>query len=153
MAEESSLGENGQFAWAFIVRRTFAVLAGAVFLYAGIAKVSDPLGFASDIANYQILPWSLGVRFAFYLPWLEILCGVALIVHRLYGGALAIATALLLLFLAATLWARAHGIDISCGCFGTAGSNLTLTWHLVIDIALLVILVLLWFKRSADSKS
>lgn len=152
MAEESSLGEGNRFAWAFMVRRTLAVLVGAVFLYAGIAKVADPLTFASDIANYQMVPWSLGVRFAFYLPWLEIFCGLALIFHRFFGGALAITIALLLLFLAATIWARAHGIDVSCGCFGTASSNLTLTWHLVIDACLLAALVGLWLTRLADSQ-
>ncbi|HEY2800653.1 MAG TPA: MauE/DoxX family redox-associated membrane protein [Chthoniobacterales bacterium] len=127
--------------WGFAVRLLFAILVGAVFLYAGITKVSAPMKFASDISNYQILPWSLGVRFAFYLPWLEIAVGLALIFQRLFLGALALAIALMLVFLGATIWARLQGINIACGCFGTASSNLTLTWHLVIDIGLFVALL------------
>jgi hypothetical protein len=146
MAEEPSLGRR--FEWALLVRRSAAVLVGAVFLYAGLNKVEDPLRFANDIGNYQMIPWTLGMRLAFYLPWLEILCGLALIGNRLVGGALTIATGLLLAFTGATIWARAKGIDIACGCFGTASSNLTLTWHLVINGCLLAILLGLWISRK-----
>ncbi|MGH7939259.1 MAG: MauE/DoxX family redox-associated membrane protein [Chthoniobacterales bacterium] len=130
-----------RWGWGFVVRLVLAILVGAVFLYAGIAKVSAPVQFASDISNYQILPWSLGVRLAFYLPWLEIAVGLALIFQRLFAGAIAVAIALMLVFLGATIWARLQGINISCGCFGTASSNLTLTWHLVIDLGLLAVLI------------
>jgi putative oxidoreductase len=134
--------------WRLLVRRTLAVLAGAVFVYAGILKARDPVQFASAINNYQMIPWAVGVRFAFYLPWLEILCGLALIVHRLVAGALAITIGLMLVFVGATLWARAHGIDVACGCFGSASSNLTLTWHLVLDGCILAALIFLWFAHE-----
>jgi putative oxidoreductase len=136
------------FAWRFLVRRSLAVLVGAVFIYAGFLKVRDPLHFASDINNYQLIPWSVGVRFAFYLPWLELLCGFALVFHRCFSGAVAITLALMFAFIGAAAWARIHGIDVSCGCFGSAGSNLTLTWHLVLDGGLLLALIYLWFTRE-----
>ena len=131
-----------------ILRRSLAVLVGAVFIYAGILKVRDPLGFASDISNYQVIPWSVGIRFAFYLPWLELLCGCALVFHRLFAGAVAITISLMFVFLGATAAARMRGIDVSCGCFGSAGTNLTLTWHLLIDGGLLLALIYLWFARD-----
>ena len=136
------------FGWRFYATRSLAVLLGAVFIYAGFLKVRDPLRFANDINNYQMIPWSVGVRFAFYLPWLEVICGLALVFHRFFSGAVAIAIALMFAFLGATAWARIHGIDVSCGCFGSAGTNLTLTWHLVIDGALLLALIFLWFTRE-----
>ncbi|HEY1770525.1 MAG TPA: MauE/DoxX family redox-associated membrane protein [Chthoniobacterales bacterium] len=150
MAEDSSVKTRRRTEWAFLVRRTLAVLVGAVFLYAGIAKVTDPMLFAGDIGNYQIIPWTLGVRIAFYLPWLEIFCGLALIFHRLFFGAVFITSALMILFLGITIWARAHGIDVACGCFGSAGSNLSLNWHLALDVALLAALVALWFGREGN---
>ena len=131
-----------------VARRMVAIIVGAVFIYAGILKVRDPLRFASDINNYQMIPWSVGVRFAFYLPWLELLCGLALVFHRFFSGAVAITIALLLAFIGATAWARIHGIDVSCGCFGSAGTNLTLTWHLVILGGLFLALVYLWCTRE-----
>src|SRR5437762_1662650 len=131
-----------------LISRIIAVFAGAVFLYAGLVKVADPLHFASDINNYQIIPWSIGVRLAFYLPWLEILCGLALIFHRLFSGAVVVTLGLMLVFIGATISARARGIDVACGCFGNANSNLSLTWHLVLDGCILVALIILWLSRA-----
>ncbi|MGB8340050.1 MAG: MauE/DoxX family redox-associated membrane protein [Chthoniobacterales bacterium] len=139
---------SGTPGWLVIVRRTFAVLAGAVFVYAGVLKLLDPLRFASDISNYQILPWSVAVRLAFYLPWLEVLCGLALIFQRLFTGALFLTSGLMLIFIGATVSAKARGIDVACGCFGSASGNLSFSWHLVLDVCLLGVLVLLWFWPS-----
>src|SRR4029453_1095429 len=135
------------FNWRLVVGRALAVLAGAVFVYAGVLKVRDPLQFASDLNNYRIIPWPVGVRLAFYLPWLEILCGLALIFHRVFAGALTITGTLMLTFIGATIWAKIQGIDVACGCFGTASSNLTLTWHLVLNSSVLAVLIFLWFTR------
>ena len=131
-----------------ILERILAIIVGAVFIYAGFLKARDPVHFASDISNYQMVPWSVGVRFAFYLPWLELVCGFALVLHRFFSGALAITIALLLAFLGATAWARIHGIDVSCGCFGSAGTNLTLAWHLAILAGLLLATIYLWCTRE-----
>ena len=144
----SAANEFQRFDWRRLLKRSLAMLVGAVFIYAGILKVRDPLGFASDISNYQVIPWSVGIRFAFYLPWLELLCGCALVFHRLFAGAVAITISLMFVFLGATARARMHGIDVSCGCFGSAGSNLTLVWHLLLDAALLLALIYLWFTRE-----
>lgn len=133
-----------------LVRRGLAILVGAVFVYAGVMKIRDPLQFASDINNYQMIPWPAGVRLAFYLPWLELLCGGALIFNRCRAGAVAITTVLMVVFIGATAWAKMHNIDVSCGCFGDAGTNLSLTWHLVLDGGLLLALLYLWF-RSTDA--
>jgi len=121
-----------------------ALLIGGAFVYAGALKAWDPVKFAEDISNFRILPWSISVRLAFYLPWLEILCGVALILGWLRSGALAIFTGLMVVFIAATISAKARGIDLDCGCFGAATSGLTFTWHLVIDFAILAGLIALW---------
>src|SRR5438876_2033 len=57
-------------------------------------SLANPVGFARDIDNYKILPWPAAVALALYLPWLEILCGLALIVRRLYRGAILLLTGL-----------------------------------------------------------
>ena len=151
MAEAQPMSRDGvggkSFNWRLVVGRALAVLAGAVFVYAGVLKVLDPLQFANDLSNYRIIPWPVGVRLAFYLPWLEILCGLALIFHRVFAGALTITGTLMLTFIGATIWARIQGIDVACGCFGTASSNLTLTWHLVLNSSILAVLIFLWFTR------
>src|SRR5438132_4167519 len=112
--------------------RAVDLIVAAVFIYAGAIKALDPIRFASDIDNYKILPWTIGVRLAFYLPWLEIFCGLALIARRLYLGGLSILTALTSIFVFATVAAKIRGLDITCGCFGHASKN----WHFYDHIAL-----------------
>ena len=131
-----------------------ALIVGGVFIYAGALKVWDPVKFAKDIQNFQILPWPVGVRLAFYLPWLEILCGGALIIGWLRSGALGILAALTVIFIGATIAARARGIDLDCGCFGSAAKDLPFAWHLVIDFALLAgVLALLFWPRGRGAGS
>ena len=126
------------------------IIVGAVFIYAGALKIVDPVKFATDIANFHVLPWWLGVRVAFYLPWLEVICGLALIVGWLRSGAVGILTALTVIFIAATVAAKVRGINLDCGCFGSATKNLTFAWHMVIDFALLAALLALgfWPRRT-----
>jgi uncharacterized membrane protein YphA (DoxX/SURF4 family) len=120
-----------------------ALLVAAVFLYAGVLKAWEPIKFAEDIQKYHILSWPLGVRLAFYLPWLEIICALALLIRGLRRGAAAILTLLTLVFIAVTIAAKVRGINLDCGCFGSAAKNLPFAWHLVIDFALLGALLLL----------
>ena len=118
-------------------------------LYAGVVKIIEPVEFARDIDNYKMLPWRLGVLLALYLPWLEVFCGLALIARVLYRGSLFIVTALMTLFVVASIVAKARGLDVSCGCFGHASKYLNFSWHLALDIALLVGLVVLWRQSAA----
>src|SRR5438045_8812906 len=74
------------------VRRIAEFIVGGIFIYAGVIKALDPIRFASDIDNYKILPWTISVQLAFYLPWLEIFCGLALVARRLYLGGLCLLT-------------------------------------------------------------
>jgi len=117
----------------------WAILAGViglVFIYAGALKAWDPVTFTRDIQNFHLVPWWLGVRLAFYLPWLEILCGAALVTNFLRWGATGILTVLTAIFIGATVAAKVRGIDLECGCFGSGLKNLTFTWHLAIDLVL-----------------
>src|SRR5207248_3174218 len=94
--------------------RILNFVIAAIFAYAGILKVLDPLGFARDIDNYKLLPWSVALALAFFLPWLEIFSALALVMRRLYHGALLILTGLTMVFIAASVIAKARGLDISC---------------------------------------
>ena len=121
----------------FSLWRIVDSIIAAVFIYAGALKALDPVQFAHDIDNYKVLPWAIGVGLAFYLPWLEIFCGVALIFRLFYRGAVSILTALVAIFLIATVAAKARGLDITCGCFGHASQNWSFPAHLALDLAIL----------------
>ena len=123
--------------------RILDLIVGGVFIYAGVLKVLDPVQFANDIDNYKTLPWFVSVRLALYLPWLEILCGLAVIFRFFYRGGLSILTALLAVFVVATVAAKMRGLDITCGCFGHASKNWSFPQHMVIDLSIFVALVAL----------
>ena len=99
----------------FSLWRIVDLIVGGIFIYAGVLKVIDPIQFGLDIDNYKTLPWFVSVRLAFYLPWLEIFCGLALIFRFLYRGGLSLLTVLIAVFIGATIAAKMRGLDISCG--------------------------------------
>ena len=135
-----------------ILWRIVGLIIGGIFIYAGVIKAMDPVGFANDIDNYKILPWPLTVRLAFYLPWLEILCGLAVILGLLYRGGLLILTMLISIFIIASVIAKARGLDITCGCFGHASKYVSFFGHLALNFVLLALLVALWFTNRAQRK-
>src|SRR5437764_9356459 len=127
-----------------ILWRILDFIVAAVFIYAGLAKIFDldhltanlghlrfgnvfgdlrqlsftnPVEFASGIDNYKVLPWPVSVALAFYLPWLEIFCGLALVVRFFYRSALLILGVMTLPCPLVTIAAKVRGLDITCGCF------------------------------------
>jgi putative oxidoreductase len=135
------------------VLRLLDLIIAAIFIYAGVLKALDPVQLAHDIDHYKILPWTIGVGLAFYLPWLEILCSLALIFRLFYRGALSILTALVVVFLVATIAAKARGLDITCGCFGHASQNWSFPTHLALDLGILVALAVLYYCSVARARS
>ena len=133
---------------SFVWRILDSIIA-AIFIYAGVLKALDPVQLAHDIDHYKILPWAVGAGLAFYLPWLEIFSGLALVFRLFYRGALAILTALVVVFLVATIAAKVRGLDITCGCFGHASQNWSFPTHLALDLAILVALAALCYCSVA----
>jgi uncharacterized membrane protein YphA (DoxX/SURF4 family) len=98
---------------------------GGLFAFAGFSKLADPAAFAAAILAYRLVPWEIAVPLAYYLPWLEILCGLALASgwRRVARGAIPVAAGMLLVFAAALGSAIWRGLDIECGCFGGGGNG------------------------------
>ncbi len=90
---------------------------GAVFLYSGTIKVIDPSAFTGIVTNYQLLSPSLVVATAIVLPWIELLCGMALIFGRFEIGAALLTTLMMVVFIGIGFYNVYRGLDIACGCF------------------------------------
>src|SRR6185436_1839103 len=111
---QGGLGRLAQGTEMKIAWRIVGLLVGALFVFAGLTKmvdfhpvrVLDPMEFARDIDNYKILPWTVSVWLALYLPWVEIICGLALIFRRLYSGAIALVLLLMVVFIGASIAAK-----------------------------------------------
>lgn len=99
-----------------------------VFIYAGGTKIKAFDDFAEQIAGFQIIDGRLAILVAFYLPWLEIIGGIALLLSRFFRGAVAILGGLLLVFIFALASADFREIDVTCGCFGADSEAGTHLW-------------------------
>lgn len=127
------------------------LLLGGAFLYAGSLKALDPTGFATDVGHYRLLPHPLALMTALYLPWLEIICGLAVLARWRERGALLILIGLCGIFCVALASAWLRGLDITCGCFGqdaTASSTVPLAFFRSLGLGLLGGL-LLWRTTPA----
>ena len=73
----------------------FRFVLGYVFIYASIGKIINPFDFSIAIQNYRILPDSLTNFMAIILPWMELYCGLFLILgifSRVSAGTLSLLT-------------------------------------------------------------
>ena len=112
------------------------IAVGGVFIWAGLLKVIDPLRFAQDIANYRIFSRDLSFLIALVLPWLEIICGILVIIGIYRVSSSFLLSGLLSLFLVLITVTLIRGIDVDCGCFGSIGRRVDFRL-LVTDIVLL----------------
>ena len=84
--------------WIIVALR---LTVAAFFMYAAIDKIAHPDRFADVVWDYQILPeWSINF-FAAILPWVEMTVGFTLIAGIWVPSAAGLATAMMLMFMAA----------------------------------------------------
>jgi uncharacterized membrane protein YphA (DoxX/SURF4 family) len=93
------------------------ILLGALFAAAALPKIGDPPSFAHMIYNYRIVPGVLVNAMALVMPWLELLCGVALILGIWRRAAVAYVGAMLLVFIVAISVNLVRDNAVNCGCF------------------------------------
>ena len=120
-----------------LVERLLAGLLGTCFLYAALNKIADPQAFVGAIERYQLVNHPLALVLVLFHPWLELTCGLALLLRRCERGALGILLVLCLVFSVAIGLAWIRGLKIDCGCFGTGEAS-----PLALPLALLRALVL-----------
>jgi len=127
------------------------IALGGIFIYAAVLKIADPVAFAGSVAAYHILPYFASYLTAAVLPFLELTCGVLLVLgYRVKGGALIIAL-LNLVFMVALASAIVRGLDIDCGCFKQGGSK-TSPWLALARDAVFLAMTLFVLKVELKGK-
>jgi uncharacterized membrane protein YphA (DoxX/SURF4 family) len=125
------------------------LVVGGIFIYASFYKIIDPGSFAKSIWYYHLVPGSLINLMALILPWVELLCGLSLVLGVFYRGAVAWVNVLTVIFIIALATTIVRGIDIDCGCFKAAKTATHSAWNsLLFDVGLLLFTLQLWFSRS-----
>ncbi|RMF62025.1 MAG: DoxX family membrane protein [Calditrichaeota bacterium] len=102
------------------------LIFGVTLIYASIDKIIHPHQFATTVENYQLVGPYLSRLIAVWLPYLELLTGLLLIVGIWLEASALTNMLLMTIFLIAVSQAYLRGLDIHCGCFSTEGeSNIT----------------------------
>ena len=113
----------------------------AVFIYAGAQKIGKPLLFADEIHAYGVIGYGPPIYIAaIVLPWLEILCGVALVTGIMLRGSALLLLVLNAVFIAviavrsaSIVRAGTPFLDVyfDCGC----GFGETYAWKRLVEDA------------------
>ena len=125
------------------------LVVGIIFIYASIYKILDPGSFAKSIWYYHMIPGNLINLIAIILPWVELICGVCLILGVLYDGSVLLVNLMTFVFILALVSAYSRGLDIDCGCFkASSGAGNSVLKSLLFDVVLLALTLILLFSRS-----
>jgi len=112
MTTPSGTSRNPWGTWAAVLAR---LILGGVFLYMGLNKALDPVGFLKLVRQYDLVhgpPWINLV--AVTVPWLEAFCGALLVAGVAVRGTALLALAMLVPFTALVI-RRALEIQAATG--------------------------------------
>jgi uncharacterized membrane protein YphA (DoxX/SURF4 family) len=126
------------------------VALGGVFIVASIDKLRHPEAFATAIANYRLLPYTVINAMAIVLPWLEVITGAVLVLGVWIRASTMIVLGLLFAFSVGISQALLRGLDIGCGCFSTNPNAARMSWWTLIwDLIWFCWGILIWiFDRG-----
>jgi uncharacterized membrane protein YphA (DoxX/SURF4 family) len=132
------------------LHRALGLVLGGIFLYAAHAKILDPRPLVTIIWNYRVLPAGPINLMAIYMPWMELLAGIALVTGFKRRAAALCSTGLLIAFMVALGINALRGVNVACGCFSTSAEDVSNAWVLVLrDLPmLLAALVMLVFPPA-----
>ena len=118
-----------------VLVRAAQILVGAMLGWAALGKLGDIPALARDVHHFRLAPIAMENWIAMTLPWIELTAAASLLLGlRARAGSL-VAAALLGVFTAAVVLALARGLDIACGCFGTAAASHVGTAKLLENVA------------------
>lgn len=125
------------------------LVVGGIFIYASLDKIAHPAEFARIVFNYHLAPVDLVNLVAIILPWLELICGLSVILGFYKEGGILIISILTVVFIIAIGINVIRGVDLECGCFTVSsrarGNALSLLYR---DFGLLAICIYAWMNRS-----
>ncbi len=110
---------------------------GGFFLYASMSKIVYPAQFAEATADYRLLPYWLLNPVAVFLPWVEFVCGLFLVIGFTSRASVVFIGLLLVMFNIMVLINMYWGASISCGCYDTVGEPIG--WKKIAENILLLI--------------
>src|SRR5437870_184619 len=90
---------------------TGRIILGGLFIYASMDKMANPEEFLKIIHNYKVLPVQLENPLAIFLPWMEFLTGLCLVIGKWAKGSWLLLSTMLVIFIIGLTQALVRGLD------------------------------------------
>ncbi|MBI3409992.1 MAG: hypothetical protein HY040_16755 [Planctomycetes bacterium] len=100
------------------ISKPLRVVLGIFLVFSAIWKIEKPYEFLNTVYRYEILGANLAFCVAYFLPWVESVVGLTLVLGVFTKGALILCFSLFCGFLVAQGTALARGQALPCGCAG-----------------------------------
>ena len=144
---------KGNSPWVLLLCR---LVLGFTFVVAAWPKIGDPASFAKIIFGYDIFPAQTINLLAIWVPWIEMITGICLILGIWALPSLTILNGMLTAFIVIISYNLLRGHSFDCGCFSVGASSQAsdAVWLLVRDIGLLglgLFLFRFYFPRATSS--
>lgn len=130
------------------------ILVGALFIFSGLIKLNDPVGFAFKLEEYfspAVFNMEFLMPYAFTLAVIiviaEVILGLALLLGNQVKLTLWMLLAMIVFFTFLTWYSAYFNKVTDCGCFGDA-IPLTPWESFTKDVILLVLILILWWGRN-----
>ena len=134
------------------------IALGVFFVAAALPKIVDPPSFAHMVYNYRIVPGQFVNLMALTMPWIELLCGLALILGVWKEAARTIVGLMLAVFILAIGINLARGNAIDCGFFDPTPVPKTrvqrlddMTFVIYRDLGMLLMVAQLWWAERSKA--
>ena len=126
-----------------------SILLALIFLISGVGKLLEQNAFLLDVSAVIIDPGVI-IIVTQWLPWVELVLGVCLLIGIVPQLAAGISTLLIASFIFHNSWLIGQGLgNEPCGCLGildrVLGGDLSTTGSLYIDIGLVILALAIYF--------
>ncbi len=140
--------------YRYWVELSASILLGIVFITSGVGKLLGQSAFFLSMSSSAVLPLVFATIIAAWLPWVELILGVSLIVGVLSRFAALLSSVLAIDLIIYNTWMISHGLAYEpCGCLGIferlLRGSLSSMNALYVDIGLLTLALVIYFFYPA----
>ena len=127
---------------------------GILFIFSGLVKMNDPVGFSFKLEEYfsePVLNWPIfepfALAIAIFMVMAEVWLGAALLVGLWKKWVLSLLSAMIVFFAFLTFYSAYFNVVTDCGCFGDA-IPLTPWQSFIKDLIFGVFILILWWGKD-----
>ena len=101
------------------------IILGLIFVASGVGKILEPIEFLTVLTSTPFLSTKLVILISQWLPWVELVLGLLLIVGISAKFTSSVSFILVIGFIFQNAWLIGHGLGVDdCGCLGRFGNIL-----------------------------